>query len=58
MPCQFFNPMYLQSKCDSCGQLVVAICANSRKLHDHDHVCEKCHKKPSLLALFLLWLWT
>lgn len=45
--CQFFNPMYIQLKCDRCQKLVGTICANECG----KNICKKCHQKTSFFAL-------
>jgi hypothetical protein len=49
--CAFFNPMYLQSRCDECGKQVGIICANERQRS----VCLSCHRSPTLWERFILW---
>ena len=53
--CPFFNPMYLESKCDECGRHVGVICAN-----EGGNVCKACHLNPTPWARFILWVlnWT
>lgn len=52
--CQFFNPMYLQTKCSKCGKYVGTICGNS--IHRLECLCESCHIQPSLFARMGLWM--
>jgi len=36
--CLYFNPMYMQSKCNVCGAITECICANCS-----GEICKKCH---------------
>lgn len=48
--CAFFNPMYMDSKCDRCKKYVGVICANERR----KKICMNCHRSPTTFELLYL----
>jgi hypothetical protein len=49
MKCEYFNPMYLYTRCKKCDKFASTICADC-------NYCNKCHKPMGLIFKFKVWL--